>query len=59
MHLALKLANRKLKRIIEAKQDWGTVEQNAYERMLEGSVKNISGKEFLDWLSELEQGQDV
>lgn len=40
-------------------QDWGAVEQNAYERILEGSNKNVSEGEFLDWLSELEQGNDV
>lgn len=43
----------------EANQDWGAVEQNAYERILEGSNKNVSGEEFLSWLSELEQGNDV
>jgi hypothetical protein len=42
-----------------ASQDWGAVEQNAYERILEGSAKNVSGEEFLNWLSELEQGGDV
>ena len=41
-----------------ASQDWGVVEQNAYERILEGSNKNVSGGEFLSWLSELEQGND-
>lgn len=43
----------------ETSQDWGAVEQNAYERVLEGSNKNVSGEEFLRWLSELEQGNDV
>lgn len=43
----------------EVSQDWGAVEQNAYERILEGSNRNVSEKEFLDWLSELEQGNDV
>jgi len=43
----------------EASQDWGNVEQKAYERILEGSNRNVSGGEFLDWLSELEQGNDV
>lgn len=43
----------------EANQDWGSVEQNAYARILEGSHKNVSGEEFLSWLSELEQGGDV
>lgn len=43
----------------EVSQDWGTVEQNAYERIMEGSNRNVSGGEFLDWLSELEQGNDV
>lgn len=43
----------------EASQDWGVAEQNAYERILEGSNKNVSGAEFLNWLSELEQGNDV
>ncbi|MCL1472230.1 hypothetical protein [Argonema antarcticum] len=40
----------------EANQDWGAVEQKAYERILEDSSRNISGEEFLSWLSELEQG---
>jgi hypothetical protein len=43
----------------EASKDWGVVEQNASERILEGSNKNVSGGEFLSWLSELEQGNDV
>jgi uncharacterized coiled-coil protein SlyX len=43
----------------EASKDWGTVEQNAYERILEGSTKNVFGEEFLSWLSDLEQGRDV
>jgi hypothetical protein len=43
----------------EASQEWGAVEQNAYERILEGSNRNVSGEEFLSWLSELEQGNDV
>lgn len=43
----------------EASQDWGAVEQNAYERILEGSNRNVPGGEFLNWLSELEQGNDV
>jgi hypothetical protein len=43
----------------EAKQDWGSVEEKAYERLLEGSSKNVSAQEFLTWLSELEQGHDV
>lgn len=43
----------------EASQDWSAVEQNAYERITEDSNKNVSGKEFLDWLSKLEQGNDV
>lgn len=43
----------------EAKQDWGPVEEKAYERLLEGSNKNVSAQEFLNWLSELEQGHDV
>jgi len=43
----------------EAKQDWGSVEQNAYDRLREGSTKNISREEFLSWLSDLEQGHDV
>jgi len=43
----------------EAKQDWGPVEEKAYERLLEGSTKNVSAQEFLNWLSELEQGHDV
>lgn len=43
----------------EASKDWGTVEQNAYERILEGSTKNVSGEQFLSWLSDLEQGRDV
>lgn len=43
----------------EASKDWSVVEQNAYERILEGSNKNVSGGEFLSWLSELEQGNDV
>jgi hypothetical protein len=28
----------------EAKQDWGSVEQNAYDRLREGSTKNLSEK---------------
>ena len=43
----------------EASEDWSVVEQNAYERILDGSNKNVSGGEFLSWLSELEQGNDV
>ena len=43
----------------EAKKDWGAVEEKAYERLLEGSTKNVSAQEFLNWLSELEQGHDV
>lgn len=43
----------------EAEEDWGLVEQNAYERMLEGSDQNVPVEEFLDWLSELKQGKDV
>ena len=43
----------------EAKQDWGPVEEKAYERLLEGSTKNVSAQKFLNWLSELEQGHDV
>jgi hypothetical protein len=43
----------------EAKQDWGPVEEKAYERLLEDSAKNVSAQEFLNWLSELEQGHDV
>ena len=30
----------------EAKQDWGSVEQNAYDRLLEGSTKHLSEKEI-------------
>lgn len=43
----------------KAKQDWGPVEEKAYERLLEGSTKNVSAQKFLNWLSELEQGHDV
>lgn len=43
----------------EAAQDWGPVEQEAYEAILEGSTKNVSGEEFFDWLSELERGSEV
>lgn len=43
----------------EAAQDWGPVEQEAYEAILEGSTKNVSGEEFFDWLSELERGGEV
>lgn len=43
----------------EVSQDWGAVEQNAYERILQGSTKSVSGEEFSSWLSELEQGNDV
>ncbi len=43
----------------EANQDWGPVEQKAHERILEGSTRNVSGEEFLSWLSDLEQGRDV
>jgi len=28
----------------EAKQNWGSVEQNAYDRLLEGSTKHLSEK---------------
>lgn len=37
-------------------QDWGAVEQKAYERIQEDSTRNVSVEEFLSWLSELEQG---
>ena len=30
----------------EAKQDWGSVEQNAYDRLREGTTKNLSEKEI-------------
>jgi hypothetical protein len=30
----------------EAKQDWGSVEQNAYDRLREGSTKHLSEKEI-------------
>ncbi|MCL1467374.1 hypothetical protein [Argonema galeatum] len=43
----------------EANQDWGAVEQKAYERILEDSSRNVSKEEFLSWLSDLEQGHDV
>ena len=33
-----------------AEQDWGEVEQKAYERILAGRRKNVSGQEFLAWL---------
>jgi hypothetical protein len=40
----------------EAKQDWGAVEQKAYERISEGSnQKNVPAEEILSWLSALEQ----
>ena len=39
--------------------DWGTVEQNAYERMQENRTDNIPAEQFLHWLSELEQGKNV
>jgi len=42
----------------ETEEDWGLAEQNAYERMNETSHQNIHGEVFLDWLSELEQGEN-
>lgn len=43
----------------EAEKDWGAVEQNAYKRLLEGSHDKVSGEEFLNWLSEFEQGNEL
>lgn len=43
----------------EAQEDWGLAEQNAYERMLEGSYQSVPVEDFLDWLSELKRGEDV
>jgi hypothetical protein len=43
----------------EAEQDWGRAEQKAYDRLQEGSSQNIPVEEFLDWLAELERGNDV
>ena len=42
----------------ETEEDWGLAEQNAYVRMNETSHQNIPGEIFLDWLSELEQGEN-
>jgi len=42
----------------ETEEDWGLAEQNAYVRMNETSHQNIPGEVFLDWLSELEQGEN-
>jgi hypothetical protein len=42
----------------EANQNWGAVEQKAYERITEGSDrKNVPAEEILSWLSDLEQQQ--
>lgn len=43
----------------QAGEDGVTVEQNPYERILEGSSNNVSGEEFLSWLSDLDQECDV
>jgi hypothetical protein len=42
----------------ETEEDWGFAEQNAYVQMNESSHQNIPGEVFLDWLSELEQGEN-
>ncbi|MFM7683196.1 MAG: hypothetical protein ACKO7P_10675 [Bacteroidota bacterium] len=42
----------------ETEEDWGLAEQNAYARMNENSHQNISGEVFLNWLSELEKGEN-
>lgn len=38
-------------------EDWGEVEQKAYERLQEDGVKNIPGEEVLQWLSMVEIGR--
>jgi hypothetical protein len=43
----------------DGENDWGMVEQNAYERMQESRTDNVSGEEFLNWLSSVEQGCGV
>ena len=42
----------------ETEEDWGLAEQNAYARMNENSHQNIPAEAFLDWVSELEQGEN-
>ena len=39
------------------KDDWGTAEQNAYERMQESRADNIPGEKVLEWLTVLEKGE--
>lgn len=39
------------------KADWGTAEQNAYERMQESSADNVPGEKVLEWLTVLEKGE--
>ncbi|MGK7944057.1 MAG: hypothetical protein AB4058_06280, partial [Microcystaceae cyanobacterium] len=43
----------------ESEEDWGIAEQNAYERLSEESSQNVPAGEFLEWLTELEEGKDV
>jgi hypothetical protein len=43
----------------DGENDWGMVEKNAYERMQENRTDNVSGEEFLNWLSSVEQGCEV
>jgi hypothetical protein len=39
------------------KDDWGTAEQNAYERMQESRADNIPGEKVLEWLTVLEKDE--
>jgi hypothetical protein len=39
------------------KDDWGTAEQNAYERMQESRADNVPAEKFLEWLTVLEKGE--
>lgn len=39
----------------QANSDWGAVEQAAFERLHQEKTINVTQKEFLDWLSELER----
>ena len=39
------------------KADWGTAEQNAYERMQESSADNVPCEKVLEWLTDLEKDE--
>jgi hypothetical protein len=50
---------RRIKNQNQLDLEWGLVEQNALERLSEDGVEFIPATEFLNWLSELEQGREI